>query len=87
MILYPSIMELMEKSGSRYSLVIAAAKRARQISEEAADSDNKIDGARSITKAVEEIHDGEIEIVNSDNNETIDAEEEEKEEAEALSVE
>ncbi|MBR6729120.1 MAG: DNA-directed RNA polymerase subunit omega, partial [Clostridia bacterium] len=28
MMLYPSIMELMEKAGNRYSLVIAASKRA-----------------------------------------------------------
>lgn len=31
--IYPSIKELMEKVDSRYTLVIATAKRARQISE------------------------------------------------------
>ncbi len=64
MMLYPSIMKLMEKAGNRYSLVIAASKRARDILEGAKDEEKSIDGARSITKAVEEIADGEILVVN-----------------------
>ena len=76
MMLYPSIIDLMEKAGSRYSLVIAAAKRARQISEEVfQETDVSLDGARSITEAVKEIAEGKVEIINSDNNETIDEEE------------
>lgn len=79
MMLYPSIIDLMEKAGSRYSLVIAAAKRARQISEKVfQETEVGLDGARSITEAVKEIADGTVEIINSDNNETIDAEEAEK---------
>lgn len=79
MMLYPSIIDLMEKAGSRYSLVIAAAKRARQISEKVfRETDVGLDGARSITEAVKEIAEGKVEIINSDNNETIDAEEAEK---------
>ncbi len=79
MMLYPSIIDLMEKAGSRYSLVIAAAKRARQISEEVyKETEVSLDGARSITEAVKEIAEGKVEIINSDNNETIEEEEAEK---------
>ena len=79
MMLYPSIIDLMEKAGSRYSLVIAAAKLARQISEEVfQETEVSLDGARSITEAVKEIDEGKVEIINSDNNETIDEEDERK---------
>lgn len=63
MMLYPSIMELMKKAESRYSLVIAASKRAREICEETEKEGNGLDGAKSITKAVGEIYQGDIEIV------------------------
>lgn len=77
MMLYPSIIDLMEKAGSRYSLVIAAAKRARKISEETLlETEVSLDGARSITAAVNEIAEGKIEIINSDNNETVEADDE-----------
>lgn len=76
MMLYPSIIDLMEKAGNRYSLVIAAAKRARQISEEAFEkTEVSLDGARSITQAVDEIASGEVEIIPSENNETVEEEE------------
>ena len=64
MMLYPSIMDLMEKAGNRYSLVIAASKRARDIMDEARKEEESMDGARSITQAVCEIADGDILIVN-----------------------
>ena len=60
MMLYPSFVSLLEKAGSKYSLVIAASKRARKICEEAAESGQTIDGARAITAAVCEIADGGI---------------------------
>lgn len=64
MMLYPSIMELMKKAESRYSLVIAASKRAREISEESEkQGGGSLDGAKSITEAVGEIYKGDIEIV------------------------
>ncbi|MBQ3226020.1 MAG: DNA-directed RNA polymerase subunit omega [Clostridia bacterium] len=67
--LYPSIIDLMEKAGSRYSLVIAAAKRARAISEETLkETEVGMDGARSITEAVKEIADGSVMIVQAENN-------------------
>ena len=64
MMLYPSIMDLMKKAESRYSLVIAASKRAREISEETAQEEGSAkDGAKSITQAVGEIAKGDIEII------------------------
>ena len=74
MMLYPSIMKLMEKTGSRYSLVIATAKRAREI-EEAAHEAKNVDGARSISKAATEIADGEIVVFDeSDDVEVVNEE-------------
>lgn len=60
MMLYPSFVSLLEKAGSKYSLVIAASKRARKICEESAESGNAIDGARAITAAASEIAEGGI---------------------------
>ena len=53
--LYPEISKLMETEGidSRYSLVIAAAKRARQI---AVDSKEE----KVVTRAIDEIAEGKI---------------------------
>ena len=65
MMLYPSIIELMKKAESRYSLVIAASKRAREISEEAEAEGRSLNGAKSISEAVDEIYKGDIEIVES----------------------
>ena len=67
MMLYPSIMNLMKKAGSRYSLVIATAKRAREI-EEAAIEKKETDGARSISKAATEIADGKVLILDNEEN-------------------
>ena len=84
MMLYPSIMDVMEKAGNRYSLVIAASKRARDILEEAKDEEKSIDGARSITKAVEEIAEGEILIVNETKEQEAEREAEYMAKVEAL---
>lgn len=64
MMLYPSIVDLLEKAGSKYSLVIAASKRAREICEEGEEEGEPIDGARGISKAAEEIADGTLTIIN-----------------------
>lgn len=67
MMLLPSIMDLMKKTGSRYSLVIATAKRAREIEEEAAEAKTKeLDGARSISKAATEIANGDVLVFDSE---------------------
>lgn len=55
--LQPPIGNLVEKAGSRYALVIAVAKRARDLSEE---EDIRSSGAKTVSMAVTEIADGEI---------------------------
>jgi DNA-directed RNA polymerase subunit omega len=64
MMLYPSIVDLLEKAGSKYSLVIAASKRAREICEEGEEEGEPLDGARGISQAAEEIADGTLSIIN-----------------------
>ncbi len=63
--LKPPINDLIDKAGSRYSLVIAASKRARQI----IDGDEVYVYARSLHKpvsiATQEIFEGKIEVVKS----------------------
>lgn len=71
MMLYPSIVELLEKAGSKYSLVIAAAKRAREICEAADENSDSLDGARGITKAAEEIADGSVSVINYEGKDEI----------------
>lgn len=55
----PSIVELLEKVDNRYSLVVVAAKRARQV----VAGDKKltdVDSTKPVTIAIHEIHDGKI---------------------------
>ncbi|MDO4563370.1 MAG: DNA-directed RNA polymerase subunit omega [Clostridia bacterium] len=55
--LYPEISKLMEGMTSRYSLVIATAKRARQIAEQGTvNSEGEAD--RAVSEAVNEIAQG-----------------------------
>ncbi|MBE7047997.1 MAG: DNA-directed RNA polymerase subunit omega [Ruminococcaceae bacterium] len=82
--LYPSIMKLMEKAGNRYSLVIAAAKRARMILGESREDEANMDGARSITRAVEEIAEDKILIVNETREQELEREAEDMAKAQAL---
>ena len=60
MMIYPSIDELMKRFDSRYSVVVAAAKRARELEE----ADNKplveTTSEKPVTIAVEEIYAGKI---------------------------
>ncbi len=71
MMLYPSIVNLLEKTGSKYSLVIAASKRAREICEDAIETGESIDGARAITAAAAEIADGGIAVENYEGTDEI----------------
>ncbi len=71
MMLYPSIVDLLEKAGSKYSLVIAAAQRAREICERSEETDEPLDGARGITKAAEEIADGTVSVINYEGKDAI----------------
>ena len=59
--IYPPITNLIEKTNSRYSLVIATAKRAREISEDETQTVTK-----PVIEAIREINDGEV-IVTSEN--------------------
>ncbi len=59
--IYPPITNLIEKANSRYSLVIATAKRARKISE-----DETKNVTKPVIEAIREINDGEV-IITSEN--------------------
>ncbi len=59
--IYPPITNLIEKTNSRYSLVIATAKRAREISED----ETKV-VTKPVIEAIREINDGEV-IITSEN--------------------
>ncbi|MBQ4517199.1 MAG: DNA-directed RNA polymerase subunit omega [Clostridia bacterium] len=84
MMLYPSIMDLMKKAGNRYSLVIAASKRARTILDSSKEGEESIDGARSITRAVEEIAAGDILVVNETREQELEREAEYQAKVDAL---
>lgn len=57
MLIYPSIDSLMRKSGSKYRLVVAASKRARELMEtERKPVNGRI--KKPVTIALEEIEDG-----------------------------
>ncbi len=55
--LQPAIGNLVDKAGSRYALVIAVAKRARDLSEQ---EDIRNSAAKPVSMAVGEIADGSI---------------------------
>lgn len=56
MMLYPEISKLMEGMDSRYSLVIATAKRARQLATENGDE-------KTVSRAIEEIADKKVNVI------------------------
>ena len=64
MMIYPSVDELMKKYDSRYSVVIAAAKRARELEdkENPAEPLIKTKSEKPVTIAVEEIYEGKIDF-------------------------
>ncbi|MDO4564646.1 MAG: DNA-directed RNA polymerase subunit omega [Clostridia bacterium] len=53
---YPSLNELVEKAGCRYTLVCAIANRARQLQEKP----DKLNNRKPVPVAVEELHNGDI---------------------------
>lgn len=62
MMVKPSVAELLEKVDNRYTLVLATAKRARQISS----GDNvlvKTDDVAPVTIAADEIDEGQVVVV------------------------
>ncbi|PID82986.1 MAG: DNA-directed RNA polymerase subunit omega [Clostridiales bacterium] len=71
----PSIDEMLEISGSRYTLIVATAKRAKEIlgANKENDSGNlqEIDMSlddfeKPVTRAIKDIYNGEYEIVNTE---------------------
>ncbi len=61
MMIYPPITELVDKVGSRYILVIEAAKRARQLSQGAAPLVS-INSNKEVSVATDEIYESKIEV-------------------------
>ena len=63
MMIYPPIAKLVEKTGSRYTLVIETAKRARQLVA-GAPALVDVNTNKEVTVAVNEIYEGKVEAVN-----------------------
>ncbi len=59
--LYPPVNELVKKAGTRYGLIIAAAKRAREIIN-TDDEVISVDSSVAVTQAINEIYDGTLVI-------------------------
>ncbi|MEG6522151.1 DNA-directed RNA polymerase subunit omega [Desulfotomaculum sp. 1211_IL3151] len=55
----PTLDELMTKVDSRYTLVVAAAKRARRLTEEEIETNSPL-AIKPVTLALEELADGDI---------------------------
>ena len=71
--LYPEIEQLMTKTNSRYALVLAAAKRARELT----DGDEALAQAKNtkpVTVAVQEIYEDKIKIVEKEKEDIEDIE-------------
>ena len=64
--LYPTMASLVEKTTSRYSLVIAVAKRARELSNDpdATYTNYKDVCDKTVSLAVHELSEGSVEIIN-----------------------
>ena len=64
--LRPAVNQIISKNESCYSLVIAVAKRAREITQELYDKGEAIE-EKPVKTAVEELASGKCKIVNTDN--------------------
>lgn len=64
MMIYPPITELVDKTGSRYTLVIETAKRARQLVSGAQALSN-VKATKEVTIAVNEIYEGKVEAIDA----------------------
>lgn len=62
MMIYPPIADLVKKAGSRYSLVIETAKRARQLSQ-GAPAFSESDSQKEVSIAANEIYEGKLSAV------------------------
>ena len=61
MMLYPPMGDLMDKVGSRYMLVNAVARRAREIADEA-EQQNLIIDEKTVSLAIDEIYTGKLSV-------------------------
>ena len=92
MMMYPPIGELMKRTDSRYSLVIAVAKRARELSQ-GAEVLVKCDSKKEVTEAVYELYHDKVKVIKAAENaeepkaEEPKAEEPKAEESEAAAEE
>lgn len=73
MIVKPTVVELLTKAENRYSLVIATAKRARQISQGSKPMTNKND-VSPVTLAADEIDEQKVKIYDQEQWDEIKAE-------------
>ena len=74
MMIYPPITELVEKTGSRYALVIETAKRTRPLVN-GAPKLSDVETSKDVTVAVNEIYEGKIEAIEvADVQETVETE-------------
>lgn len=60
----PSLEELLAKVDSKYTLVVAAAKRARQIIEESGDDDQEDRALKAVSLALADIASGKVIVEN-----------------------
>ena len=67
MMIYPSINKLMEKVDSKYTLVIATAKRAREIYQTGI-TFTECDSDKPVTVAINEIYENKVSFKNPDQN-------------------
>ena len=70
MMVKPSVAELLEKVDDRYSLVIATARRARQIAQGAPVLTDHPEDKSPVTLAVWEVSEGKVKL--ADNQETLE---------------
>ena len=82
MMMYPPIGELMKRTDSRYSLVIAVAKRARELSQ-GAEVLVKCDSKKEVTEAVYELYYDKVKVIKASEKEETEATEAESVEEEA----
>ena len=68
--LYPSLADLLNQVDSRYLLVNIIARRARDISVKASEQDEVFD-YKPVSKAIEEIADGELRVTIQEDDEDI----------------
>ena len=72
MMIYPPIADLVKKTGSRYTLVIETARRARQLSQGATPL-STADSNKEISVAINEIYEGKVSAVSASSMQPVPA--------------